>query len=468
MNFPFGISRTDGGSLDRIRQGLDSWLVKDKDTGRIMIDREIFTDPEVFELEMKYIFERNWIYLAHESQIAKPNDFLTTHIGRQPVLLMRSRDGEIQCFINACSHRGARLCRAKSGNRKTHTCPFHGWTYSSNGDLLDVTDEANGGYPEGFDRSTLGLQPVARVESYRGFIFASLCADVQSLPDYLAGSKAFIDLFVDQSPTGDLEILRGTTRYTYPGNWKLQAENGLDGYHIGSVHANYFMTVMRRLTGESTNDTKAFDFSKWSQTKGGFISFDHGHQVLWATYANFKDRPNFALRDWYEKEYGPIKAEWMNGRLRNMLLYPNVFLMDQTSTQMRIIRPIAVDQTEITTYCIAPVGESAQARAVRIRQYEDFFNASGMATPDDLTEFENSQIGFGHGPGRHNDLSRGATRWVRGDNGIGEGLELDAVMTSSDIADEGLYLAIQEDWLERMKAAVETEQREQLELEAAQ
>ena len=190
---------------------------------------------------------------------------------------------------------------------------------------------------------------------------------------------------------------------------------------------------------------------------------------MWSQYANYKERPNYELRDRYEKEYGPIKAEWMNGRLRNMLLFPNVFLMDQTSTQLRVIRPIAVDQTEITTYCIAPVGESERARALRIRQYEDFFNATGMATPDDLTEFQNSQIGFGRGSGHFNDMSRGAKRWVRGDNGIGEGLDdLGAVMTSSGIADEGLYVAIHEEWVSRMKAAVEAEEREQPLLEAAQ
>ena len=468
MNFAPETIRSEGRALDRIRQGLDSWLIEAPESGQFRIDREVFTDPEVFELEMKYIFERNWIYLAHESQIAKPHDFFTGHIGRQPVLLVRTQAGEVKCFLNACSHRGARLCRSKTGNRKTHTCPFHGWTYGSGGDLLDVTDEANGGYLPGFDRSTLGLQPVARVESYKGFIFASLSDDVPSLSDYLAGAKTFIDLFVEQSPNGKMEVLRGTTRYTYPGNWKLQAENGLDGYHIGSVHANYFMTVMRRVTGESKNETLAFDFSRWNQAEGGFISFDGGHQLLWGQYANFKDRPNFELRDWYEKEYGAIKAEWMNGRLRNMLLFPNVFVMDQTSTQLRVIRPIAVDRTEITTYCIAPVGESARARAIRIRQYEDFFNASGMATPDDLTEFKNCQIGFGHGGGRFNDMSRGASRWVRGDNGIGEGLKLETVMTSSNITDEGLYVAIQEDWRERMKAAVAAEERELRAMEAAQ
>ena len=79
---------------------------------------------------------------------------------------------------------------------------------------------------------------------------------------------------------------------------------------------------------------------------------------------------------------------------RNLCLYPNVYLMDQFSTQIRHFRPIAPDKTEVTIYCIAPKGESAEARAHRIRQYEDFFNASGMATPDDLEEFRSCQLTF--------------------------------------------------------------------------
>lgn len=460
-----GIALPGKQSLDHIRQGLETWLTKDDVEGRYAVDREVFTDPVLFELEMKHIFEGNWVYLAHESQIAKPHDFLTTHIGRQPVLLTRNRAGEVKCFINACSHRGARLCREKSGNRKNFSCPFHGWTYSSGGDLLDVTDESGGAYPPSFDRSELGLNPVARLSSYRGFIFASLNPDVQSLEDYLAGAKTFIDLMVDQSPDGGLEVLRGATRYTYRGNWKLQTENGLDGYHIGSVHANYFMTVARRVKGESTNDTKAFDFGTWNQLEGGSFSFDNGHAVLWNDYANYQDRPNFERVDDFRNRYGDLGAKWMNGRIRNLLLSPNVFLMDQTSTQIRIIRPIAVDETEVITYCIAPVGESAKARALRIRQYEDFFNASGMATPDDLTEFNNCQIGFGRGPGRVNDMSRGATRWIEGVSDAGAAINVDAVRSATMVADEGLYVAIHEDWVERMRAALAQEIQE---LEAAE
>lgn len=446
--------------LESLRARIDAWLVKDEASGRFQIDRAAFTDADVFALEMKYIFERNWVFLAHESQVAKPNDFLTTFIGRQPVILSRDRSGNLHCMINACAHRGARVCREKSGSRRNFTCPFHGWTYDPAGRLLDVTDEAGGGYAPGFKREDYGLEHVARLETYRGFVFASLDPDVVSLEDYLAGAKTFIDLMVDQSIEGNLEVLPGATRYRYRGNWKLQVENGLDGYHIGTVHANYFMTVARRVDGTSKNETRAFDFGRWNQLEGGSFSFDNGHCVLWNDYANFQDRPNFEILEWLQRERGEERATWMNGRIRNLELFPNVFLMDQTSTQIRIIRPISVDETEVTTYCIAPVGESDRARALRIRQYEDFFNASGMATPDDLTEFNNCQVGFGGGAGRANDMSRGATRWVRGVSSHGDALGVDAIMSGTAVADEGLYVAIHDEWVSRMHTAIEREETE--------
>lgn len=444
-------------NLLQLKDRISGLLINDPASQQYRLDREVFMDETIFELEMKHIFEANWVFVAHESQIAKPNDFLTTYIGRQPVVLTRKANGEIGGFLNVCAHRGARVCREKSGNKKVHVCGFHGWSYDSAGALVNVTDEKQGAYPESFDRKNLGLPPVARVENYRGFIFASLNADVPPLTEYLAGSKAFIDLFVDQSPTGKNEVLRGVTRYTYKGNWKLQMENGLDGYHAAPVHASYIMTAMRRAAGQSTNDTKVIDLTNINRGGGGFFAFDHGHTVLWLDYRNYKDRPNYEFYEEYLKKYGPQRTHWMCERLRNMLLFPNVFLMDQTSTQIRIIRPVAVDETEITTYCIAPVGESDAARALRIRQYEDFFNASGMATPDDLTEFNNCQIGFGGRLARYSDLSRGAGRWIKGVNEDGQTLGFDAVMTGVEPADEGLYVAIHENWLARMNAALEAE-----------
>ncbi len=159
---------------------------ENQETGVFRCRRDIFTDPDIFELEMQHIFEGNWIYLAHESQIPNPNDYFTTFMGRQPVVITRSRKGELQAFVNACSHRGAMVCRHKRGNKATFTCPFHGWTFSNGGKLLKVKDPENAGYPESFNRDgSHDLTKVARFENYRGFLFGSLNPDVKPLTEHL-------------------------------------------------------------------------------------------------------------------------------------------------------------------------------------------------------------------------------------------------------------------------------------------
>ena len=97
--------------LNQLREEIPGWLIKDPKKGDYKLDRQIFLDEDIFELEMKYIFEGNWVYVGHESQIANKHDFLTTRIGRQQVLITRQADGTIGGFINVCAHRGARAHR---------------------------------------------------------------------------------------------------------------------------------------------------------------------------------------------------------------------------------------------------------------------------------------------------------------------------------------------------------------------
>jgi benzoate/toluate 1,2-dioxygenase alpha subunit len=205
---------------------LDDYLVEDHAKGDFRLHRSAFTDEALFELEMKHIFEGNWVYLAHESQVANVNDYYTTHIGRQPVFIARNRQGELNAFINACSHRGAQLCRHKRGNKATYTCPFHGWTFNNSGKLLKVKDPEEAGYPECFNKEgSHDLKKLARFENYKGFLFGSLNDDVVPLSEFLGEAAKIIDMIVNQSPDG-LEVLRGASTYTFEGNWKLQAENG--------------------------------------------------------------------------------------------------------------------------------------------------------------------------------------------------------------------------------------------------
>jgi benzoate/toluate 1,2-dioxygenase subunit alpha len=434
---------------------IQSMMEEDQDKGLYRCRRDMFTDPELFELEMKHIFEGNWIYLAHESQIPDNNDFFTGYIGRQPIVITRNKEGELNCFINACSHRGAVLCRTKKGNKSVMTCPFHGWSFNNSGKLLKVKDPVDAGYPESFNcNGSHNLKKVARFESYRGFLFGSLNDDVKPLTEHLGEAAKIIDMIVDQSPQG-MEVLNGASTYIYDGNWKVQAENGADGYHVSAVHWNYVATTARRKSGMSDDDVKAMDASTWNKQKGGFYAFEQGHILLWMQWPNPQDRPLYEKREELMAQYGEAKADWMIGNLRNLCLYPNVFLMDQFSSQIRHFRPIAADKTEVTIYCIAPKGESDEARAHRIRQYEDFFNASGMATPDDLEEFRACQEGFKAGALPWNDMCRGATHWIKGPDDAAKSIDLKPLLSGARSEDEGLYTIQHRYWVDYLTTCVD-------------
>ena len=425
----------------------------DAEAGLYRCRRDIFTNEDLFTLEMKHIFEGNWVYLAHESQIPEINDYYTTWIGRQPVVITRDKTGALNAVINACAHKGAMLCRRKQGNKGSFTCPFHGWTFSNTGKLLKVKDAKTTQYPEQFNTDgSHDLTRVARFESYRGFLVGSLNADVAPLEDYLGETTVIIDQIVDQAPEG-LEVLRGNSSYIYDGNWKLQMENGCDGYHVSSVHWNYATTMDRR----SETGTKAVDANSWSKSVAGVYGFDNGHILLWTNTRNPEVRPVWNRRDEIVARVGEEKAGFIVNQTRNLCLYPNVFLMDQFSTQIRVVRPLSVDKTEVTIFCFAPRGESAADRAIRIRQYEDFFNVSGMGTSDDLEEFRACQTAYAGSHHLWNDMSRGAPLWVHGPDENARRMGLNPLISGERSEDEGLFVCQHDYWAKVMRDALAAE-----------
>ncbi len=431
--------------------------------GRVLLEREdqyavtrgIFGEPALHALEMQRIFEENWIYMCHESQVARPRDFLSLWMGRKPVVITRNARGGLGGFVNVCAHRGATVCREKKGNRAAFSCPFHGWSYDGNGKLLAVRAEKDGGYPASYDKAAHSMQAIARVESYRGFVFASLKADVQPLADYLGDARFFLDLVVDQAPQG-IEVLRGASTYVYHGNWKLQMENGADGYHVAVVHANYVLVRTQREQGTSNNKLVTMTPGGTGNRPGGFYAFDNGHVVLWSQRGDPRASPNYPMHDELLRKYGEQRTFWMLGRSRNLGLYPNLFLMDSISSQIRHFRPVDAQTTEVTSYCFAPVGESADRRSLRLRQFEDFYNASGMATPDDLAEFKGVQEGHNATPELWNDISRGASRWIDGPDTLARESGFRPRMSGPMIEDEGLFVVQHKAWLERMHGALAT------------
>jgi len=135
--------------------------------------------------------------------------------------------------------------------------------------------------------------------------------------------------------------------------------------------------------------------------------------------------------------------------------------MDQFSTQIRTYRPIAVDKTEVTVYCFGHKGEPAKARAARLRQYEDFFNVSGMGTPDDLEEFRACQHSYMAKTFRWNDLSRGVTHWIQGPDEGAREIGLNPLLSGKRAEDEGLFVVQHQYWQQAMQRALAADAAQQ-------
>jgi phenylpropionate dioxygenase-like ring-hydroxylating dioxygenase large terminal subunit len=364
-------------------------LIDDRpEDGVFRVHADIFRRQDIFELEMKHLFEGGWVFVGLECQAAKPHDFFTTRIGRQPAIVMRDGTGALGGFVNSCRHKGSLVCHVAAGNRKHHVCPYHGWAYDSGGANVAVTGEAQGSYTAAFDRDDHGLRRVARFGNYRGFLFASLNPDVPPLEQHLGDSRIFIDLVVDQSAEG-LELVPGTVTYTYHGNWKMQIENSADSYHFVPTHISYLKVLERRRPADG-NSSIAQKFQQ--RDLSGAFTFENGHNVFWSMNPMRESRPLWLDLDAVQRRVGEVRAKWMF-YTRNALFFPNMQLLENRSLQIRVNRPLSANETEITTYCVAPKGESRAARTLRIRQYEEFYNPSGLATSDDTTIFEDIEAG---------------------------------------------------------------------------
>jgi benzoate/toluate 1,2-dioxygenase alpha subunit len=439
-------------------------LVDDRpQDGVFRVNRALFHDPALFDLEMKHVFEGGWVFVGLASQAEKPDDYFTGFVGRVPILISRDTNGELHCFVNACPHKGVRIAQKVCGNARRHVCPYHSWSFDSAGANRNIKWEKSGRYGAGFAEENHNLAKVAKFGEYRGFLFASLNADAPSLEEYLGETRKLLDVVVDKSPEGVVELVPGRVTFTYAANWKMQLENCSDQYHFTSTHPSYITILEQRAKEQAaevvTATLGAADFwqGEAAGVTGGTMSFDHGHVLNWGVMPVSSAQPDFERAEYLAQAHGAAKRAWMFN-MRNLTIFPNLQVAENASSQMRVIRPIAHNLTEMQTWCIAPRGESPKARALRIRQYEDFFNPTGMATPDDTVCYEEAQLGMaeqerpwlqGH--------ARGLSASVEGGNDYSAMIDLKparSVLSDAQLCDESLYGSYYRAWAKRMASVV--------------
>ncbi|NCU02296.1 Rieske 2Fe-2S domain-containing protein, partial [Candidatus Macondimonas diazotrophica] len=213
------------------------FIIDDKDAGVFKVSRRAFVDDGILAAEKRKVFDRCWLYVGHESEIAKNGDFVTRNIAGRNLIFNRDRGGKVNVFYNTCTHRGAFVCREDQGNSRRFQCFYHGWVFSDEGDLVEVPGRDS--YCAHFNEDgSSNLARVERLDAYRGLYFINFGDEPTSLEDYLGGAREYIDLVLDQAETG-MEIVGGTQQYGVNANWKLMTENSIDGYHAATTHATY-------------------------------------------------------------------------------------------------------------------------------------------------------------------------------------------------------------------------------------
>ena len=376
-------------------------IVNEPRAHRFEVNRAALVDPDIFAREREKVFERCWLYVGHESEVREPGDFRTRIVCGRPILFCRDGQGELRVFLNTCRHRGAVVCREAEGNAKRHTCFYHGWTYDRDGRLYAIPGQD--AYPPSFDRTQYGLQPPPRVDSYRGFVFLNFDRHAPALREYLGKAVEYIDLVLDQSPSGRMEVIHGTQEYDIKANWKLLVENSFDDYHLITTHATWLAYLKN-----SGVQVKKPEKGHVLPSHGLGKDLGNGHGTT--DNVNFRGRPIAAWIPIYGDEAKPeldrIRAE-VTARLgeararrvcdtnRNLLIFPNLVLLDGSSVSVRSFQPAAPDRMRVRAWALGPVEETPLARQVRLDSFLTFYGPGGFATPDDIEALESVQQGVG-------------------------------------------------------------------------
>lgn len=389
-----------------------TYIVDDRENGRFRVNREVFTDAEIYRAEREKIFERCWLYLGHTSEVSKPGSYISREVAGKPLVMTRDKGGQLHVFYNTCTHRGALVCRERSGSQPTFLCPYHAWSFDLQGKLVKMPG------PEAMSPAcnadgSLDLRPVERMEEFKGFVFICFDPGVMPLVDYLGDAADYLAYVADQGPEG-MEIVGGTQEYAADANWKLLQENSVDGYHGAPTHVTYLEYLRSRDGAEGVANMKPGQGFGWVKNLGnGHAVSESIGTIPWGRpYARWV--PGWgeearveveALQAEIMERLGPERGEVVSQGDRNMIIFPNLVVNDIMAVTVRTFHSPEPGKMVINSWALAPVGESPTSRERRLRNFLEFLGPAGFATPDDVEMLELAQKGYRNGG--WNDCSRG-------------------------------------------------------------
>ncbi|MDH6288235.1 aromatic ring-hydroxylating oxygenase subunit alpha [Rhodococcus opacus] len=384
------------------------------------VHTSLYSEDAVFTAELERIWKSTWLYVGHESEVAEPGDYITRLLATQPVILTRDQDESLHVLVNRCTHRGNTVCHQTKGNSNTFRCAYHGWSFANDGAVVGFTysDE----YGDALGKADFGLKRLPRVESYRGFVFASFNEDVVSLRDHLGPATEYLDHFVDLAPAGTVNLRAGNLASEFDANWKMPAENAVDGYHAVFLHQAVIKIGRDRARKSGTSNARLSSTSRKKQLRTRDLG--NGHAMLDFSEANrstpidsetefgffprkLSAEDNAAYRRDLADRLGADRAELaISSGLSNLLIFPNLALV---GPDVRVIVPLGPGKTRLLQFPALLDGAPADMNEARIRNQSAAYGPAGMVGPDDIEIYCRNQRAF-YGPKQDwVVLARGAT-----------------------------------------------------------
>jgi phenylpropionate dioxygenase-like ring-hydroxylating dioxygenase large terminal subunit len=368
-----------------------------------LVNRRAFFDQDVFDEEMQRIFRKSWQFVAHESEVREPGDYVTRVLAGDPVIVVRSEAGGIRVLLNACRHRGAQLCAADAGNTSHFRCSYHGWTYTNQGELRGVPARPTL-YPNGFDRSSYGLRS-ARVEVFCGLVFATFDASVPPLRDYLGDLAWYIESVFGKC---EMEVVGPPTRRLGFHNWKTGVENWTgDGYHNAVTHKTVFdigvvapAPLIEQAAEAGAGEPVWRDAGEPYLTCQFATENGHGGKTMHLA-ADYPEPTFFGYEKhlWPEfvERLTPEQADFASRSLQVLATaFPNFSfaqlcysyvgdgLPPTTMTHIRAWVPISATQTEAYQWVVVPKNASDDWKRRSQRAYTRTLGVGGLLEIDDL------------------------------------------------------------------------------------
>ena len=340
------------------------------------VDRRIFADQDIYEMELEHIFARAWNFMAHDSQIPNPGDFFMTFIGEDRVICVRDNDGNPQVLVNSCRHRGNAVCRADEGHATSFMCTYHGWTYDLKGALVGVPGFKEV-YHEELDRENWGLIKAGRVDTYKGFIFATMDPEAVELEEFL-GEVGTIGLSLVAERGDDMRVVPGIQKYTIQCNWKLAVDNLFDWYHPAISH---FSAFALRMFGEPKPGGSLADPLKQPQlvslgayghAMSGPLSYIDEIGETWSMDEKWRDRPA-------AKEAIPPGMKMTQAHPN---IFPNLWVA-QNGSQLSLRLPKGPGVTEIWWITLIDKDEPPEGFQMKRGMANHVFGPAGLLEMDD-------------------------------------------------------------------------------------